>query len=894
MKLRNNLFLLILTALFLLTFLKPVDAFDFYGYVYNVNGTPLNNTNISVHIYNQSDFSIIQTNTTLSNASGWFNLTGLPNSTELMFQADIAHFTPAGDADYVSKPLPPFPVFDFATVSPIKFYLKPGATINLTAYNSSGSPVAFTYMVKDTKLGFPIKEEFENEVFQVSINLPLDRNYSIMVYPNESLPISYYLTNLSSYPNNHADISLNTSFGPIRVSGYVKYNNMANFTNFTIIAYLLEGGDMIFEQSAMPFNISMWVGTSDFYNATTGFYNITLPAAASGTQLILFANAQNSSNFYGAFRNITLTQGSDLTDINFTVVPLMGEPSVINLTDPMGQLHPVPTKKVSFLLTNSTGSPINAQAHVELQIDYTSFETGASFTWMADVQESDNGAFSVILLNHTIDRINIYSSNFAPQKERLLPEDFAASPINLTLSEFDVGGIDENVTDIYFDMIVSNSTCDMPQYPQTCSLFDSQMQEDEFNPLSVVMGGGKISFITRKNSNNITIHYVDVDLLASGPPDVLFDPDSQDSTSGSVMESAWRFGSQGPEIYDYVIIGVPYNSSALNESKDINISISLFYDQDWNVIWNTSLNGTSGLNLSAAYSDYSQHYLEWEILMNGTTCQENISQFSTTNPCYKNTTTDMLWIRIPHFSGVGPKITGEYISTSQQSSSNDTTNTSSSSSSSSSSSQQSSQQEETTSEEGEAEVSDSYTVTWSTIAKDREILAEIENENIAITQITFTLSEATSEASLTVDKLESKPSSLPDPSNKAYQYIKITTTNLENVVEAKLTFKVALDWINNNKIDKNSIKLNRYQDGTWKELETTILEETDSYILYESASPGFSYFAITGKEITQEKGTETPQEVVERSPQTMTWAIIMTSILIVLLIILSLIPHKKK
>ena len=166
---------------------------------------------------------------------------------------------------------------------------------------------------------------------------------------------------------------------------------------------------------------------------------------------------------------------------------------------------------------------------------------------------------------------------------------------------------------------------------------------------------------------DVLVSYINVDMLASGPPDAMFEDDNtiSEGTSGG-FSKAMRFGSNGPTIYDYVLISIPYtegstSTSGLNESADVNISIPLLYDEDWNVMWNTSSNGTAGAALAANYTHYEANSAEWETLMGNNTCVTNVSQFNETNPCYIDTTNNRIWIRLPHFSGTGPSVSGSSI-----------------------------------------------------------------------------------------------------------------------------------------------------------------------------------------------------------------------------------------
>lgn len=658
----DKITILLVSLLFFFTLAGPVSALDFPGYTYDVNKSALENTIVTIEEYDFS-FTKIAEHTNSSNASGYFNVTGITNTTSF-YKIVIKHFN-GSNLDYIGQSLPEFPyqmIEELTFGNPMDFYLKEGGTINITANNGS-SPVNFSYMIKDTKLGYPIKENFNSEVPNATIHVPAGRNYSIMIYPNESFPVSYDLNNLSEYDNNYANITFNTSNTLRTVSGYANLSNgISNFSNLNIIAYLMEPGDMVFQDHPLPYNMSAWCqGTcnADSYNASNGSYSITLPGAAMTANILLFATAYNSTTdeYYGAFRNISLNYSNDpVTNFNFTTQQLLGDVTNITLQSADFQGGPgqvnVTTKKLPFQLKNGTsGANITGFAFVELEVDYTAY-SGSSFSWMSNVQQSENGSFNIPAISASIDKINVYVQDSAPLKTSLTASQLASWPVVINLSSFSPGDIDEGAfANLAMDMLKSSSACDVPYPLASCSLFGSGQKDiEDFNPFKIVMGGGKISMRMTLLSNNITVHYKNVDMLASGPPDALFDSNSNQSESGSTLEQAWRFGSMGPEIYDEVLIGIPIATN-LNTSN-ISVKLERLFDNNWNEVWNMSLNDSSQIP-----SDYSDFNLSWFNNVTGMPC----SLSDATSNCYVNASDRMVWLRIPHFSGVGPTISSDTV-----------------------------------------------------------------------------------------------------------------------------------------------------------------------------------------------------------------------------------------
>jgi hypothetical protein len=670
-----------------------VSAWEFNGTVYGPDGNALNNSLINVTIRN-NQYQVVGSNSTNTNASGWFSLNVFDNNT-YMYQPVIQYFnSTTGAIEYVGQSLPAFDYGELASGLSVNFHLKNAGTINITAVNGSGSTVAFNYQVKDQELGYPIVESFNSYVSEAIAYVPRDRNYSIMIYPNGSMPVSfdwnnftatssYSIDSLSSY--NVTTHTVQKQFNATMDFAWVSGNflntsgSSMSFDEVIIVPFLMEPGNMIYlgQYAMMVYNMSSWRwganATSDTYNLSGGTYNITVPGTAETSTFLLFATGRNGTNYYGSYLNVSISYGTVSAMYNFTMYPLMSNDwASVNSNLSMNRAYDwsslnVSTAQQGFNLINESGSLISqATAHIEAIVDYSAY--GArEITFMMDISQGGSGNFYLPLLNVTgIKEINVYSTSFAPRRigEKTVAE-ILANP-NITLSEFDPGDIDGSdiAANLYVSLYKSNSSCDVPVPPAGCSIADSANM-DNFNPLNAIIGGGDISFRMGLTSSGIEVHYVKVDLLASGPPDALFDDSATTSTSGS-FSSALRFGSNGPRIYDYVLVSIPYtqgssSTTGLNENANVDLSIPLFYDDDWNVIWNASVNGQNASDLAGNYSHYDNKMDEWQILMEGDTCVTSVASFNSANPCYIDTTNNRVWIRLPHFSGTGPSVSGSVI-----------------------------------------------------------------------------------------------------------------------------------------------------------------------------------------------------------------------------------------
>jgi len=558
---------------------------------------------------------------------------------------------------------------------------------NMTLLSTETNAYQFMYQVKDSRLGYSVKEDWNSLLDSVSFSLPAGRNYSLMIYPRNgpSFPATLDLNNLVSGSNislgdRNATISsvggglyvnlsnTNMSLEFNQLPGYVKWNTSVdeqNFTNLTVIAYLFEGGNMVYKGGTLPANMGQWQTNrvTDSYNLTTGKFNMTLPASVLGTDLLLFAtgSVNNSGTlvYYGGFKSVSLTYGENPAETNFTLYPLVGQDTNITIgyetqTDASRFL----TKQRKFNVT-ANGSAVS-QAHVEIEIDYSSFSgSNLSFSWMAPVGTGDGGAFYLPVFNNSIKSIQVFSSNYAPLKKKISQADLQQDTVYLNLSAFEnrkPSG--EEINDSLIKMMIyinkDDGSCSVPYPDLSCYPFDPE-SEEEVNPFGLVLGGGKLDFEIRKTDNNITVRYINVDLLASGPPDAVFDEAGNSSDGG--LEEAWRFGSLGPEIYDYVLIGIPYNDSVITSGMNALINITKFYGESWVAPeWEMGVNDTDVLD-GTDYEAYAEgDYVDYTD-GSGALCSTTDSDLSE-SLCYRNTALGMLWFKIPHFSGIGPSVVG--------------------------------------------------------------------------------------------------------------------------------------------------------------------------------------------------------------------------------------------
>lgn len=152
------------------------------------------------------------------------------------------------------------------------------------------------------------------------------------------------------------------------------------------------------------------------------------------------------------------------------------------------------------------------------------------------------------------------------------------------------------------------------------------------------------------------------------------------------------------------------------------------------------------------------------------------------------------------------------------------------------------------------------------IASGQYIKFEFLQKATPIVNISFDSKKTAGKTTTIVEMLKGK-SALTSliPSDEIYKYINIWVGNggvitpgkIENAV---IYFKVEKSWVEDKKIAKSSIILNRYNDTKWNSLPTTLFNEDDRYLYLTAKTPGFSPFVIIGKTMANGAGINNENE----------------------------------
>jgi len=508
-----------------------------------------------------------------------------------------------------------------------------------------------------------------------------DREYLINLHKEDSpLIINQHITDIRDHWNEETqemNLTVNMTEELRRVSGYVDHNGSYSFTNMSVVYYDMDERNKA--DLTGSYNRGRLYHQPDVYEPSEGFYDIAIPHPVEYEETyLLFITAYNESEdqHYGGIQDIII-QGAeqDITGFNVSLKPLLGEESdlIAHGVTKEGQDEQISTSLKEFQFVNSTtGEKITPEGYNgEIHMDYTEYwPDSTEVVWIRDSGEHSTNAekdhFELPVFGREGNRMNLFVSGYSPTGIRLTEEDLLGDdPYEITPNEFDLEDVllDKDSKDIEISVFRGESADD--PYPEDSDVIYSGARSDindprhqiDFANLLLEILGGDMSF--RISYEDISVHYSNVDVSKSGSPDAMF---SSEAEIDETLESLWKFGSTGPEIYDKVLISMPYNES-IEENTTIHVR-KLYDEGDWeDPIWNAS----AGDDITDIKEDpdlryYRQGYLdnEYEAYLNGTgvRCIEDNEDFSE-GIGYKDTDKQVLWTEIPHFSGLGLNVQGE-------------------------------------------------------------------------------------------------------------------------------------------------------------------------------------------------------------------------------------------
>jgi hypothetical protein len=310
-------------------------------------------------------------------------------------------------------------------------------------------------------------------------------------------------------------------------------------------------------------------------------------AASPGINYFVEIYGDCSGEYFAAFQNVSITANKSL---NVTMRKLVGA------YDASGDVN---TSKITInLFKNSgnktncnaadTGGTVNCQAlsqpHLEIEVRHSSVYGGQSIKYMLD--SLSNGSFKMPFLSGSTVKLTIFEQGTSPLVKTV---SLSQNVTNITVFPFMPDKINSDGSKTALNKTGNEGSaqiirfyrnsdeCNVYNPPESCALEGGNFSVSEFNPMSAMMAG-KVNM--RLISSNVTLYFLNVDLMASGPPE----PEKSESAlSGGVdnssnLQKAWKFGSMAPRIYDQVFIGM--KDSSLNSSWSYNMSIPVLYGEN--------------------------------------------------------------------------------------------------------------------------------------------------------------------------------------------------------------------------------------------------------------------------------------------------------------------------
>ncbi len=567
-----------------------------------------------------------------------------------------------------------------------------GREINGTNYNETNQ--SFYYMISDNSMGMPVEESWTSSSTQASIVVTVDRNYTLELMPSQSPPSNFPIYLSAADQGTLKSYYVNTSFDFQNITGYILENGTTPFLAsstqdvhvFTFHRMPGKGYRMMSPRGIIPKNLQTQLIGPDYYDNDTGTYFRSLDGGIYGTHGFFLVFANKSGSTYVGAQNFTVTyvgppnENRNQMDINISVYPT-------SITKAQAQVKTKTFHEEDFAAMSSSteassaynvvylyGESQDGSGYTQLTTAFTEMEIGYNISgslyrtyWMMDLQPEDNGALTWAFPDNIYyAKVKVFSNQYAPRNVRL---DLSNPTQCINLTSF---GMEKFGDDSPEDMNMSEMglgiefwragtqggvDCDAlyPSNETVCRL--GSPFQGGFNPIQAMMSG-IINFHMYLPSG-VELRMMHTDLMASGPPDAMMDEESDDTHTGSRMEQVWQFGSKAPDIYEYVWIGIPLNSSRIFLNESINISIPYLYDDDMNKVFDLT-EGDDNDTVAGLYDyeDFIPAYQDY-FTESGLAC--STSDWSSL--CIVNVSNERLWMKIPHFSTVAPSVKGKATST---------------------------------------------------------------------------------------------------------------------------------------------------------------------------------------------------------------------------------------
>jgi PGF-pre-PGF domain-containing protein len=170
----------------------------------------------------------------------------------------------------------------------------------------------------------------------------------------------------------------------------------------------------------------------------------------------------------------------------------------------------------------------------------------------------------------------------------------------------------------------------------------------------------------------------------------------------------------------------------------------------------------------------------------------------------------------------------------------------------------------------------SVTDTAQIIFGFRGLTADFSESSSPVRRISFAASEGNlTSASVQVMKDEREltvPALAGTAGIHSYLNIEIASDKSPHDVGADIRFEIAEDWLEANEVFKEQVALYRWDGEFWTQLDTQVITSEFGAVDFTSQTPGFSFFAIAIRTLTQagldSSGNSTVEEITITEPET--------------------------
>ncbi|MFW5913062.1 MAG: PGF-pre-PGF domain-containing protein [Candidatus Hadarchaeota archaeon] len=151
------------------------------------------------------------------------------------------------------------------------------------------------------------------------------------------------------------------------------------------------------------------------------------------------------------------------------------------------------------------------------------------------------------------------------------------------------------------------------------------------------------------------------------------------------------------------------------------------------------------------------------------------------------------------------------------------------------------------SSEGDVTVTENSSVSIGEVPAEAPV--DVSVDASPLDGVNISVQNEITDLSIEISNLENEvETDIDPPENAVYNYQEIDVTATEDEIdEARLNANVEKSWLEEQGIDADSVRINRYHEGEWIELHTEVVDENATHIEIEAETPGFSTFAITGE-----------------------------------------------